>query len=329
MVQAVVDPVAGPVGLDDTARPARPFRTHPPSAPVVIAQAPAVSAPAPAALTALVLPDAESPALLHLAGRLAHALQRRGLLAVLHPEPAGHAARDRFRGWLTALGVGALVQVGEPARSERPSRQLQTSLTGGIPVYGVRFGAEESTELTFCVDDELAADQVLGHLRGLGHTEIGCLLDAPGNPAATGRESTYRARGVRRVNRAASATPEGVRAATGALLEAGCTAVVCGSDLLALGALAALRDRGLNAPRDVSLISLADSPPGRFAEPTLTVLQPPVEQMAESVAEVLREALVDAPAPRLRLLGASELRYAPDLVVRGSTGPAPRGGRAC
>ncbi|MFF4588388.1 substrate-binding domain-containing protein [Streptomyces sp. NPDC001388] len=316
MVQATADPATRPVGRDDGPRPAPPYRAQPPSAP--------------AALTALLLSDGESPALLHLAGQLTHALQRRGLLAILHPEPAGRTERERFRGWLRTLGVGALVQVGGTSRCDRPSRQVQASLSGGIPLYGVRFPAEESAGLHFCVDDELAADQVLGYLRGLGHTAIGCLLDGPGQSAATGRESTYRARGIQRVS-LTSTTPEGVRAATDAFLDAGCTAVVCGSALLALGALATIRDRGLSAPGDLSLISLEDAPPGRFAEPTLTALQPPVRQMAESVADVLREALVDAPTPvpRLRFLGASELRYAPDLVVRGSTGPAPVAGPAC
>ena len=101
------------------------------------------------------------------------------------------------------------------------------------------------------------------------------------------------------------------------LLESGCTAIVCGSDLMALGAIRAVRDAGRQVPRDVSVVGYDDSPLIAFTDPPLTTLRQPVQGMGEAAVRALVDEIAGQHAPR------AEYVFRPELVVRGSTGAAP------
>src|SRR5690606_15749139 len=66
---------------------------------------------------------------------------------------------------------------------------------------------------------------------------------------------------------------EGGQAAASRLLDRGCTAVVCGSDLMALGAVRAARAAGRRVPEDVSVVGYDDSPLVAFTDPPLTTVR--------------------------------------------------------
>src|SRR5262249_28923249 len=107
------------------------------------------------------------------------------------------------------------------------------------------------------------------------------------------------------------------QAAAGRLFDRGVTGIVCGSDLMALGAIRAARQRGLSIPDDVSVVGYDDSPLIAFTDPPLTTVRQPVTAMA--VAAV--RALID----EINGQGThgSEYVFRPELVVRSSTGTAP------
>ena len=73
---------------------------------------------------------------------------------------------------------------------------------------------------------------------------------------------------------------EGGAAAAGRLLDRGVTGIVCGSDLMALGAIREARSRGLRVPGDVSVVGYDDSPLIAFTDPPLTTVRQPVTAMA-------------------------------------------------
>jgi LacI family repressor for deo operon, udp, cdd, tsx, nupC, and nupG len=108
-------------------------------------------------------------------------------------------------------------------------------------------------------------------------------------------------------------TVEGGQAAASALLDQGCTAIVCGNDLMAFGAVRAARARGLSVPADVSVVGFDDSPLIGFADPPLTTLRQPVEAMGQAAVNALLEEIAGTPAPHV------EYVFQPDLVVRAST----------
>jgi LacI family transcriptional regulator len=99
------------------------------------------------------------------------------------------------------------------------------------------------------------------------------------------------------------------------------TAVVAANDLIALGCLDALAQRGLTCPGEVSVVGYNDM---RFADklqPPLTTIRVPQYELGVEAARMLLDQLAGrltgrTPPPRLSLLQ-------PKLIVRGSTAPAP------
>ncbi len=97
------------------------------------------------------------------------------------------------------------------------------------------------------------------------------------------------------------------------------TAVVCVSDVLAVGVLHALRERGLQAGVDVGVTGFDDSPTAALLDPSLTSLRQPLEEVAAQVVRVLGTLLPGRPVPTPR--PPSGVLVDPRLVVRDSTTP--------
>ncbi|WP_225755576.1 LacI family DNA-binding transcriptional regulator [Actinotalea sp. Marseille-Q4924] len=91
-------------------------------------------------------------------------------------------------------------------------------------------------------------------------------------------------------------------------------AVFCFNDLLALGALRALRDHGLTAPDDVAVIGIDDIEEGRFSTPSLSTVAPDKRAIAETAIDLLLGRRTDE-GPPTAVIGHC-------LVVRESTGGA-------
>ncbi|WP_232344316.1 LacI family DNA-binding transcriptional regulator [Actinoplanes awajinensis] len=98
------------------------------------------------------------------------------------------------------------------------------------------------------------------------------------------------------------------------------TAVLCFSDVTALGVRQAAADLGLRVPEDLSLVGFDDGPIATQIQPGLTTVRQDVEEKGRSAAALLNAALRLSPgeAPHMVLPAT--------LVVRGSTGPAPAEG---
>jgi DNA-binding LacI/PurR family transcriptional regulator len=69
------------------------------------------------------------------------------------------------------------------------------------------------------------------------------------------------------------------------------TAVFAASDMLAIGALAAAREKGLKVPDDVSVAGFDDIDFAAFCNPPLTTLRVPAVEMGEMAVEVLMEMI--------------------------------------
>jgi DNA-binding LacI/PurR family transcriptional regulator len=64
-------------------------------------------------------------------------------------------------------------------------------------------------------------------------------------------------------------------------------AVFAANDLMAIGALRALRDAGRRVPEDVAVVGFDDSPLSRVTDPPLSTVRQPVEEMGREMAEML------------------------------------------
>ena len=92
----------------------------------------------------------------------------------------------------------------------------------------------------------------------------------------------------------------------------GVDGVFVANDLMALGALLALRDAGRRVPQDVAMVGFDDSSAAMAATPALTTVRHPLEDMAAESARLLL-ARIDDPAMRI-----SSVIYEPTLVLRQS-----------
>ena len=94
------------------------------------------------------------------------------------------------------------------------------------------------------------------------------------------------------------------------------TAILCGNDVLAFGALLEAQKMKIAVPKALSIIGFDDLEMARHIHPALTTVHVPTEKMWGTAADRLIEALGQRPVAT-----ATEVEVA--LVVRDSTGPAP------
>ena len=93
------------------------------------------------------------------------------------------------------------------------------------------------------------------------------------------------------------------------------TAIVCGNDLLAMGAMAAAKEAGLTVGKDLSITGFDDLEMSSTLNPPLTTVRIPACQMGKKAAELL----VDTIEKGTRI--AQHYLLETDLIIRGSTGP--------
>ena len=88
--------------------------------------------------------------------------------------------------------------------------------------------------------------------------------------------------------------------------------VFVANDLMALGALTALREAGRRVPSDVAVVGFDDSSAALAASPALTTVRHPLEDMAAESARLLLSRVDDA------TMRVSSVIYEPTLVIRQS-----------
>jgi LacI family xylobiose transport system transcriptional regulator len=93
------------------------------------------------------------------------------------------------------------------------------------------------------------------------------------------------------------------------------TAIFAGSDLQALGVIAAATAAGLSVPRDLSVVGYDDIALSRWLTPQLTTVHQPLRRMGEEAARIVLRLAAGDPVDTLRM------DLATHLVVRESTAP--------
>ncbi|HWG01211.1 MAG TPA: LacI family DNA-binding transcriptional regulator [Trebonia sp.] len=279
-----------------------------------------------ARLIGLVLPELQNPIFPSLAEVVGGALAQRGFTPVLCTRTAGGLSEANYVQMLLEQQVSGMVFAGgHHAEADAPHEHFQRLIDVRLPVVLVNATA---AELDFfprvSTDDVAAAEQAYGHLASLGHERIGLILGpADHMPSrrklaafeqAAGRAGT--APDPDRVERTMFSI-EGGQAAAARLIDRGVTGMVCASDLIALGAIRAARRAGLSVPGQVSVVGYDDSPLMSCTEPPLSTIRQPIEAMGRAAVAILVGQIDGAAAAH------DELLFEPELVVRGSTGPAP------
>jgi LacI family transcriptional regulator, repressor for deo operon, udp, cdd, tsx, nupC, and nupG len=281
-----------------------------------------------AGLVGLVVPELDNPIFPAFAQTIESVLAQLGYTPVLCTQTAGGVTEDEYLEMLLDRQVSGIVFVsGLHADTAADHERYHKLVRRRLPIVLVN-GYVEGIEAPFVSCDERAASETaVSHLVALGHHRIG-FISGPQRLIPVQRKLLGFRSAMAELLDATDAElnslvslslfgVEGGAAAARRLLDAGVTGFVCGSDLMALGAIREVRSRGLHVPRDVSVVGFDDSPLIAFTDPPLTTVRQPVIAMAVAAVRALVDEINGHGAPR------SEYLFRPELVVRGSTGAAP------
>ncbi|MGV8978870.1 MAG: LacI family DNA-binding transcriptional regulator [Cellulomonas sp.] len=278
-----------------------------------------------ARLVGLVLPELQNPIFPAFAEVVGGALAQQGFTPVLCTQTAGGVSEADYVELLLQQHVSGVVFAGGNYAQRDASHAHYARLTERqLPAVLINASIDSLPFPRVSCNDEVAVEQAMNHLISLGHTRIGVLLGPADHvpserKLAAARVVAARAGlvlGADQVVHSAYSLESG-QAATGRLLKAGVTGIVCASDPLALGAIRAVRRAGLRVPDDVSVVGYDDSAFMSCTEPPLTTVRQPIEPMGRAAIELLVSLIGGASVAQ------DELLFEPELVVRGSTGPAP------
>lgn len=196
-----------------------------------------------------------------------------------------------------------------------------------IPVVAIDRQIDQRRIDSVLVTNSEGAYAAVTHLIELGHRRIGYvglpLTLTPGKERYAGYQRALRVHHLRLKRdyvRIADAKQQGGYTSTRDLLTC-CpevTALFVANNLMTLGALAAIRERGLRIPADISIVGFDDMPWANLLQPPLTAIAQPTYQLGQRAAELLLARLQERDRPVTRE------RLNTELIVRGSTAPPPR-----
>jgi DNA-binding LacI/PurR family transcriptional regulator len=247
----------------------------------------------------------------------------------------GAAAAARRTGYV--LDIVTLDATDAGAIDESLELMTQHDLAGVIVLASTDDMSAAYAQARFRVPVELSVDEdgsggpgspidtvvgeLIAHLVGLGHRRFVHIAGPEGWSAARNREAFYHAALARHGLESAGTIVGDWSSASGyaaaARIPAGVTAVVASNDQMALGALRGLHERGIRVPDDMSVSGVDDIPEAAFLRPPLTTIRLDFMTQGERVFMRLLQRIDPAVATEIGLPAAT-------LLVRDSTGPAPR-----
>ena len=232
-------------------------------------------------------------------------------LAVTDTQLNAHLTRER-QASILSTNLDGLIIAGEP------DDDLLDVWTGPTVVAGWRGTIPAGADLV-ANDDEMGGQLAADHLLGLGHRDIGHLTGS-GGPAAHRRDGF--------INRLATAglTPQLAGIGRGTAEEDGyqsarelldkdphMTAIFAANDTMAIGAFAAIRQRGLTVPTDISVIGYDNSPIAQSRYLAITSIDDRSDVVGAAAGRALLDRMDDPTSkPRQTLVQ-------PTLVVRTTT----------
>jgi LacI family transcriptional regulator len=215
-------------------------------------------------------------------------------------------------------GLAAIVSEMEPALIDELSDSR-------IPVVFYDVGTPRTNITNIRVDYRRGVEKVIDYLHTMGHRRLGfvghhSVLGPINERMKTLMDAVARIPSLEVRAAADSDTLEGGRLATRALLSSDYapTAILCVNDIMAVGALRELRERGLRVPQDVSVTGFDNVKLSEFCFPALTTVHIPRDRIGHIICDRLAPGL-NRPEPR-----DHDIVIDPEFVLRASTGPVRR-----
>ncbi len=228
-------------------------------------------------------------------------------------------AAARVDGLLLWISGGVVAPKEEKLMTEAKRMKLPVVMVGGTMDFGY-----DSVE----TDRKKAMDMAVKHLVGLGHRNIGYI----GLHRIKAGQRQQKLEGFLE-----SMHTYGLEVDKTLLLPFGgryedaynaaytiaqnpnpCTAVVCCSDIAAIGLMLGLRDCGIKVPEDMSVIGFDDIEEAKYSLVPLTSVAQPVDDIAKSAVELLIKRIKEKKLPPD--YRPEQLKLTPELIIRESCG---------
>lgn len=267
----------------------------------------------------LMLPDNSNPFFAEIARKIENLCYENGYNVILCNSDNNQERESSYIDLLIGKMVDGVIFI---ASGNQPDH-LNMLVEAGIPIVIV------DREVGLQVADVILVDNCQGgylaarHLIQLGHRRLACIS---GSSRVT--PSADRVQGYRQALRDYGMDCDESRIISGDLrYEGGIqamqallslpeppTGVFCCNDLMAIGAMRAVRSAGLRVPEDISLVGFDDIFMASAVTPALTTVAQPIEEIAEKAARLLLER-VHSPQPKKP---TERVVFQPRLVVRDS-----------
>lgn len=270
-----------------------------------------------AGLIAVMVPELANPSFALFANELALVLTAAGRHMILCSAGPGGTSEEQYLDALLGVEIAGIISVsGTPADTEASSEHYQRIIDAGVPAVFINGYTPGVDGAFFSCSDAEAVSMSVAHLRSYGHQRIGLAVGQQRYLPSQRKQQAFLALGLPPSSVVSTIfSVEGGQSAAARLFDAGHTAIVCGSDVMALGAIREARSRGLSVSGDVSVVGYDDSPLMAFTGPALTTVRQPVAAMTQAAVGSLLTAIRGLPTD------CTEMLFHPDLIIRQSTGP--------
>lgn len=263
-------------------------------------------------LVGLVTSDADTPFRAQMIAALSRALIERGNVpAVIDIGPTVDDVANASRQLLRHRAEATVFLSGTP-----PESLVELTRRNGQPLILINRG-ETGLDRVRC-DDRGGAKQAFQALSASGASNFAVINMAHPSPSLLAREQAFcRLAGARGksalVSRSGHSDYEGGRDALRELLANGGpvpAAIFCVNDLMAFGAIDALRAAGVDVPNEVSVVGFDDLPMAAWAPYRLTTLRQEPKRIATEVIAMLDRRVVEPDAPPM------SVTFPVDLIIR-------------
>ncbi len=261
----------------------------------------------------LVIPNIENPFFATLAQSVLLESQRRNYQVFLVDTEGSHESEEKAMQGLVAQGVDGIIvfPIDDSALKSAKSDQL--------PVVVLD---RDTPNLDLVQAEYYAGGRKLAeHLQALGHKRFG-MLEGPQVVTSARDRSRGFLDGLSKTSKIVwqqehPFSMELSKSAEALLKKNNVSAIFCGNDLIALAAIAYLKNNDIRVPQDVSVTGFDDIQFARMMSPTLTTVHMPVAKMGVEAVNVLIRRLEETEAERTR----SRIVLDVELIVRESTAP--------
>lgn len=267
----------------------------------------------------LLVPSLTWPWMLEILRGVAEEIERSGYSLILYTTTSGEDSERAFMSQVIPAGaVDGLALVIPPGMLDYIGRLAK----GGLPVVVIDDRGHQSELPTVATTNIEGGRTAAHHLIELGRRRIAMLNGPPDFGCNRDRLEGYKAelrlapiRFDPRLVVDSDYTENGGATAMASLLEADprLDAVFVANDLMAFGAMRALRKAGRRIPDDVAVVGFDDIPASALTHPPLTTVRQPLYEMGRTAAVMVMSAIRGESIPKRTEVPTS-------LVVRGSSG---------